>query len=133
MSRDLEIVLAYHEATKHAPARMAPGPGGIDWENEPAAFRRYLGAPAGGRGGLGASGEPLQRQPPPHRRVPDIGAGPRPLRSAHRRPLRPKGARPGGEGAVFAGGVAGYLLRPAGGDGPRRLHLHPLAGVLEVR
>jgi nitroreductase len=45
MSRDLEIVLAYHEATKHAPARMAPGPGRIDWENEPAPFRRYRGAP----------------------------------------------------------------------------------------
>jgi SagB-type dehydrogenase family enzyme len=44
MSQELDVVLAYHQATKHSFARMAPGPKTMDWANEPAPFRRYRGA-----------------------------------------------------------------------------------------
>ncbi len=40
-----EIVFAYHEGTKHHFHRYAPGPGGLDWANQPDPFRRYHGAP----------------------------------------------------------------------------------------
>jgi SagB-type dehydrogenase family enzyme len=39
-------ILAYHERTKHHPARYAPGPGGLDWANQPDPFRTFAGAPA---------------------------------------------------------------------------------------
>ncbi len=35
----------YHEASKHAPDRYAPGPGFMDWDTQPDPFRRYEGAP----------------------------------------------------------------------------------------
>lgn len=38
-------VLAYHQLSKHAPERFAPGPGRLDWATQPAPFRRYQGAP----------------------------------------------------------------------------------------
>src|SRR4029078_2111916 len=38
-------VLAYHNGSKHHPRRFAPGPGFLDWANEPDPFRRYEGAP----------------------------------------------------------------------------------------
>jgi len=44
MSEELEQVLAYHQATKHSFARMAPGPKAMDYGIEPAPFRRYRGA-----------------------------------------------------------------------------------------
>ena len=44
MSKELDQVLAYHQATKHSFTRMAPGPKGMDWGIEPAPFRRYMGA-----------------------------------------------------------------------------------------
>ena len=44
-STDLETVLRYHERTKHHFNRFAPGPGGLDWANQPDPFRRYAGAP----------------------------------------------------------------------------------------
>ncbi|MCR3884404.1 MAG: SagB/ThcOx family dehydrogenase [Methanothrix sp.] len=44
MSQELDVVLAYHQATKHSFARMAPGPKMMDWANEPAPFRRFRGA-----------------------------------------------------------------------------------------
>ncbi|TNF12555.1 MAG: SagB/ThcOx family dehydrogenase [Pseudomonadales bacterium] len=37
-------VLAYHQLSKHAPERFAPGPGQLDWATQPAPFRRYDGA-----------------------------------------------------------------------------------------
>ncbi len=40
-----EVVRAYHECTKHAPGRFARGPGGLDWDNQPDPFRRWVGAP----------------------------------------------------------------------------------------
>ncbi len=40
----LEIVFAYHEASKHHPRRFAPSPGFMDWANQPDPFRRYTGA-----------------------------------------------------------------------------------------
>ncbi len=42
---DLETVLRYHERTKHHFARFAPGPGQLDWANQPDPFRRFEGAP----------------------------------------------------------------------------------------
>lgn len=39
----LSVVLDYHEASKHHLDRYAPGPGGLDWANQPDPFRRYPG------------------------------------------------------------------------------------------
>lgn len=39
------MVLEYHAGSKHHPYRFAPGPGHLDWANEPDPFRRYEGAP----------------------------------------------------------------------------------------
>lgn len=41
----MKEVLAYHQLSKHAPERFAPGPGQLDWATQPAPFRRYQGAP----------------------------------------------------------------------------------------
>jgi SagB-type dehydrogenase family enzyme len=41
----LEIVRAYHQATKHSPMRFADGPHDLDWANQPDPFRRWDGAP----------------------------------------------------------------------------------------
>ena len=37
--------MRYHERTKHHFARFAPGPGRLDWANQPDPFRRFEGAP----------------------------------------------------------------------------------------
>ena len=37
-------VRAYHQRTKHMPERYAPGPGYMDWANQPDPFRRFSGA-----------------------------------------------------------------------------------------
>jgi len=39
-------VRAYHALSSHEPYRYAPGPGGLDWHNQPDPFRRYAGAEA---------------------------------------------------------------------------------------
>ncbi|HWQ20586.1 MAG TPA: nitroreductase family protein [Methanotrichaceae archaeon] len=44
MRGDLDIVLEYHQATKHRPTGYARGPAGLDWANEPNPFRRYMGS-----------------------------------------------------------------------------------------
>src|SRR5689334_13233368 len=54
----LEAVLRYHERTKHHFNRFAPGPGGLDWANQPDPFRRYAGAPLARLPILGADEEP---------------------------------------------------------------------------
>ena len=36
-------VRAYHQHTKHIPGRYAPGPGYLDWANQPDPFRRFSG------------------------------------------------------------------------------------------
>lgn len=41
----LEVVRAYHRASKHQPQRYADGPGWLDWANQPAPFRSWTGAP----------------------------------------------------------------------------------------
>jgi SagB-type dehydrogenase family enzyme len=41
----LEIVRAYHQATKHSAMRFADGPQGLDWANQPDPFRSWEGAP----------------------------------------------------------------------------------------
>ncbi len=38
-----QVVLAYHQASKHHLHRYAPGPGGLDWDNQPHPFRTYAG------------------------------------------------------------------------------------------
>ena len=55
----LEAVLRYHERTKHHFNRFAPGPGQLDWANQPDPFRRYAGAPLARLPILGASEEPV--------------------------------------------------------------------------
>jgi len=55
----LEVVMRYHERTKHHFNRFAPGPGGLDWANQPDPFRRYKGAPLTRLPILGAEEEPL--------------------------------------------------------------------------
>jgi SagB-type dehydrogenase family enzyme len=37
--------MRYHERTRHHFARFAPGPGRLDWANQPDPFRRFEGAP----------------------------------------------------------------------------------------
>jgi SagB-type dehydrogenase family enzyme len=37
-------VRAYHQRTKHMPGHYAPGPGYMDWANQPDPFRRFSGA-----------------------------------------------------------------------------------------
>ncbi len=44
MKQPSEIVINYHETTKHHPKRFAKSPGFLDWANEPDPFRRYDGA-----------------------------------------------------------------------------------------
>lgn len=44
MSARLDKVFAYHEASKHHYRAYAPGPGFLDWANQPDPFRRYAGA-----------------------------------------------------------------------------------------
>ena len=37
----IEAAMRYHERTKHRFNRYAPGPGELDWANQPSPFRRY--------------------------------------------------------------------------------------------
>jgi SagB-type dehydrogenase family enzyme len=39
------VSIGYHELTKHHFQRYSPGPDGLDWNNQPAPFRRYADAP----------------------------------------------------------------------------------------
>jgi SagB-type dehydrogenase family enzyme len=59
----LEEVMRYHERTKHHFARFAPGPGQLDWANQPDPFRRFEGAPLTRLPLLGPDDEP---RPPPY-------------------------------------------------------------------
>ncbi|MDM7912515.1 MAG: SagB/ThcOx family dehydrogenase [Methanotrichaceae archaeon] len=45
MSRALDLVLKYHQETKHRLNAFARGPGRLDWANQPYPFRRYVGSP----------------------------------------------------------------------------------------
>ena len=44
LSKQLEVVMRYHERSKHHFHRYAPGPAQLDWANQPDPFRRYEGA-----------------------------------------------------------------------------------------
>jgi SagB-type dehydrogenase family enzyme len=57
-SEKIEAVLRYHERTKHHFDRYAPGPGELDWANQPNPFRRYEGAPLVRLPVLGPDDEP---------------------------------------------------------------------------
>ena len=37
-------VRRYHALSKHHPRHYAPGPGGLDWANQPNPFRRFKGS-----------------------------------------------------------------------------------------
>ena len=50
--------MRYHERTKHQFHRYAPGPGRLDWANQPDPFRRYEGAALARLPVLGADEEP---------------------------------------------------------------------------
>jgi SagB-type dehydrogenase family enzyme len=56
---DLEAVMRYHERSKHHFNRSAPGPGRLDWANQPDPFRRYAGAALTRLPVLGPDEEPL--------------------------------------------------------------------------
>ena len=60
----IETVMRYHERTKHGFNRYAPGPGELDWANQPNPFRRYEGAPLVHLPRLGVHEAPLS--PPYH-------------------------------------------------------------------
>ena len=45
MTEALDIVLKYHQETKHRLNAYARGPGRLDWANQPYPFRRYVGSP----------------------------------------------------------------------------------------
>jgi len=45
MSDSLDRVLAYHRRTKHHFQRLAAGPHGLDWKNQPDPFRTFAGSP----------------------------------------------------------------------------------------
>jgi len=70
---DLEAVMRYHERTKHHFARFAPGPGGLDWANQPDPFRRYAGAALTRLPILGPDEEPVS---PPYESLYERGAVP---------------------------------------------------------
>ena len=55
----IETVMRYQERTKHRFNRYAPGPGALDWANQPNPFRRYAGAPLVQLPRLGANEAPL--------------------------------------------------------------------------
>jgi SagB-type dehydrogenase family enzyme len=55
----IEAAMRYHERTKHRFNRYAPGPGELDWANQPNPFRRYGGAPLIRLPLLDADEEPL--------------------------------------------------------------------------
>jgi SagB-type dehydrogenase family enzyme len=42
-SANVEVVRRYHVLSKHHPQRFAPGPGALDWANQPDPFRRFAG------------------------------------------------------------------------------------------
>lgn len=54
----LAPLLAYHRRTKHRFEAFAEGPGQLDWDAQPAAFRHYVGAPVSG---LPLTGERFER------------------------------------------------------------------------
>ena len=55
----LEVVMRYHQQTKHHFNRTARGPGELDWANQPDPFRRYEGAALVRLPVLGPDEEPL--------------------------------------------------------------------------
>ena len=45
MKQSGQVILEYHERSKHHLRRYAPGPGYLDWANQPDPFRSYAGTP----------------------------------------------------------------------------------------
>jgi SagB-type dehydrogenase family enzyme len=67
-----DLLLQYHERSKHRLERYAPGPRGLDWANQPNPFREYAGAARTAltlaADGLGARYNDLRRGALPPRR-----------------------------------------------------------------
>ena len=63
---EFEAVMRYHERSKHHFNRFAPGPGELDWANQPDPFRRYKGAALVRLPILGPDEEPIS---PPYDRL----------------------------------------------------------------
>ena len=55
----VEVVLRYHERSKHEFHRYSRSSGMLDWVNQPNPFRRYVGAPLVRLPILGADEAPL--------------------------------------------------------------------------
>ncbi len=66
MSQAIDLVLRYHQATKHYPDAYARGPGRLDWANQPEPFRYYLGSPLAmlDRVGMGTADIEMARTTP---------------------------------------------------------------------
>jgi SagB-type dehydrogenase family enzyme len=45
MTDRMQVLVEYHERSKHRVDRYAPGPTGLDWANQPDPFRTFRGAP----------------------------------------------------------------------------------------
>jgi SagB-type dehydrogenase family enzyme len=144
----LEEVMRYHERTKHHFARFAPGPGQLDWANQPDPFRRFAGAPLTRLPLLAPEDEP---RPPPYDSLHVPGAvpsAPRDLRAlsrlfeyalslsawkqagATRWALRmnpSSGNLHPTEGYLFVDAIAGL------GDSPGLFHYAPRSHALERR
>ncbi len=73
ITTQLEMVLRYHEETKHRFDRYARAPGYLDWANQPDPFRRYRGAALVRLPVLGPDEDPLS---PPYDRLFFPGAVP---------------------------------------------------------
>ena len=72
-----DVVRAYHARSKHRFAAYAEGPGQLDWDAQPAAFRHYVGAPLSE---LPLAADDFERpyarlaEPPEHAVVPDLNS-----------------------------------------------------------
>ena len=119
----LEAVMRYHERTKHHFDRFAPGPGRLDWANQPDPFRRYAGAAL--------------------TRLPILGPGEEPVSPAYES-LHVRGAVPGAPLTIRAlSRLLEYALalsawKQAGGTrwalraNPSSGNLHPTEGYVLV-
>ena len=80
----IEVVMRYHERTKHRFDRYADGPRQLDWANQPNPFRRYEGAPLVRLPVLGPDEAPLSPRYEDLYRARSVPSAPLTLRSLSR-------------------------------------------------
>lgn len=120
----LEVVRAYHERTKHQLQQYAKGPETLDWDAQPAPFRRFVGAEAVPLPGLGAADPELR------------GALER--RLGERNAAAPLALSLAALGALFALSLGITAWKQQGPDrwavraNPSSGNLHPIEGYLLV-